>query len=355
MKNSEAKMTSEQYEKQIFDLQQLLEISRSLCSTLQFSTLIGAILDICMGQMHTLGSCIFIMDSFDADSFKLSENYNGMNVIPGVNYTIPFSHPIVEKLNESEVAYTFDDIVKVIPNDECMQMIASLKPTLIVPLQIKKNLNGILMLGERLDLGEGISYSDYEKNQIISIASLAAIAINKSALVERSSTDLMTHLKQRYYFFNMLADALSAANEQKSSIAVVMFDIDHFKSVNDTYGHACGDYVLQEVSKIIRESIRGEDVAGRYGGEEFTVLLRDTDIKGGLLVAERVRMKIERREFNYDNNKLKITISAGVTAYDGMVNESVPMPKQFVDFADKAMYNSKKTGRNKVSYMKVTK
>ena len=348
-------MTSDEYEKQIFDLQQLLEISRSLCSTLQFSTLIGAMLDICMGQMHTLGSCVFIMDSFDSDSFKLSENYNGMNVVPGTQYAIPFSHPIVEKLNESESAYTLEELAEILPDDECMQMIASLKPTLIIPLQIKKNLNGILMLGERLDLGEGTAYSDYEKKMITSIASLAAIAINNSALVERSSTDLMTHLKQRYYFFNMLADALSAANEQKTSIAVVMFDIDHFKSVNDTYGHACGDYVLQEVSKIIRESIRGEDVAGRYGGEEFTVLLRDTDIKGGLLVAERVRMKVERRDFRYENKLLKVTISAGVTAYDGSTSDNVPMPKQFVDFADKAMYNSKKTGRNKVSYMKVTK
>ncbi|MBQ3824624.1 MAG: sensor domain-containing diguanylate cyclase [Spirochaetaceae bacterium] len=348
-------MTSDEYEKQIFDLQQLLEISRSLCSTLQFSTLIGAMLDICMGQMHTLGSCVFIMDSFDSDSFKLSENYNGMNVVSGVNYVIPFLHPVVEKLNEKEMAYTFEELSQGLPDDDCMKMIASLKPTLIIPLQIKKNLNGILMLGERLDLGEGTAYSDYEKKMIISIASLAAIAINNSALVERSSTDLMTHLKQRYYFFNMLADALSSALEQKSSISVVMFDIDHFKSVNDTYGHACGDYVLQEVSKIIRESIRGEDVAGRYGGEEFTVLLRDTDIKGGLLVAERIRMKVERKDFRYENKQLKLTISAGVTAYDGNISSNVPMPKQFVDFADKAMYNSKKTGRNKVSYMKVTK
>ena len=348
-------MTSDEYEKQIFDLQQLLEISRSLCSTLQFSTLIGAMLDICMGQMHVLGSLVFIMDSFDSDCFKLSENYNGMNIIPGGNYVIPFNHPLIAKLSESEKAYTLEDLKDGLEDDSYIQMISSLKPTLIVPLLIKKNLNGILMLGERIDLGEGTEYSDYEKKQIISIASLAAIAINNSALVERSSTDLMTHLKQRYYFFNMLADALSSASEQKTSIAVVMFDIDHFKSVNDTYGHACGDYILQEVSKIIRESIRGEDVAGRYGGEEFTVLLRDTDIKGGLLVAERIRMKVEKKDFCYENTTLKVTISAGVTSYDGSVNTGVPLPKQFVDFADKAMYNSKKTGRNKVSYMKVVK
>ena len=348
-------MTAEEYEKQIFDLQQLLEISRSLCSTLQFSNLIGAMLDICMGQMHVMGSLVFIMDSFDSDFFKLAENSNGMNINPGMSYTIPFSHPIIAKLTEKEKPYTLAELKENLAEDDCIRMIESLSPTLIVPLQIKKNLNGILMLGERIDLGDGTQYSEYEKNQIISIASLAAIAINNSALVERSSTDLMTHLKQRYYFFNVLADALSAANEQKSSIAVIMFDIDHFKSVNDTYGHACGDYVLQEVAKIIRESIRSDDVAGRYGGEEFTVLLRDTDIRGGLLVAERIRMKVERKDFKYENTQLKLTISAGVTAYDGSASDNMPPPKKFVDFADKAMYNSKKTGRNKVSYMKVVK
>jgi len=348
-------MTSEEYEKQIFDLQQLLEISRSLCSTLQFSTIIGAVLDICMGQMHTLGSLVFILDSFDSDCFKLSENYNGMNVTPGMNYTIPFSHPLISKLTESDKVYTLEELTAGLEEDNYIKMICSLQPTLIVPLQVKKNLNGILMLGERIDLGEGIEYSDYEKKQITSIASLAAMAINNSALVERSSIDLMTHLKQRYYFFNVLADALGSASESKSCIAVIMFDIDHFKSVNDTYGHACGDYVLQEVSKIIRESIRGEDVAGRYGGEEFTVLLRDTDIKGGLLVAERIRQKVEKRDFCYESTPLKVTISAGVTSYDGNINFSVPLPKQFVDFADKALYKSKKTGRNKVSYMKVSK
>lgn len=341
------------YEKHIYDLQQLLEISRSLCSTLQTSTLIESILYTCMGQMHVLGAGIFIMDSIDADCFKLAENYSGIDVSPCIDYTIPVQHPIIENLSKEGKAFTLNEFFgdfSIIKKDSYVEMILGLKPTLMVPLLVKNHLNGFLLLGERIDLGEGSEYTEYEKNQILAIASLAAIAINNSALVERSSIDLMTHLKQRYYFFNALSDALSRAYEKKTSLCVMMFDIDHFKSVNDTCGHACGDYVLMEVARIIRESVRADDIASRYGGEEFTVLVNNADREGGMIVAERIRSRVENMDFIYENTHLKITISAGVAVYNGE-QSPIPQPKRFVDIADKAMYFSKRSGRNRVSFL----
>ena len=120
------------------------------------------------------------------------------------------------------------------------------------------------------------SYTEYEQSQIMSIASLASVAINNAALLEMSSTDMMTHLKLKYYFFNILTEAIDFAFLKNQNLAVLMFDIDFFKKFNDTYGHECGDFVLISVANLIKKSLRESDVASRYGGEEFTILLPDT-------------------------------------------------------------------------------
>ena len=127
-----------------------------------------------------------------------------------------------------------------------------------------------------------------------------------------------------------------------------MFDIDFFKKFNDTYGHACGDYVLQHVAKIIKDSIRDEDMACRYGGEEFTVMLCNTDVEGAYLVAERIRKRIEETELVYENNKMNLTISGGISVFS-VDDNPVRSARALVDQADKALYVSKANGRNRVS------
>ena len=175
------------------------------------------------------------------------------------------------------------------------------------------------------------------------------MAINNAALLERSSTDMMTRLKLKYFFFNQLTDRLDLAYAQGLPIGVIMFDIDHFKSFNDTYGHTCGDYVLTAVAKVIKNSIRSQDMASRYGGEEFTVMLPNTLKEDVLQVAERIRSSIESMEFNYEGQKVKVTISGGVSVFDKEENP-VTNAKEFVIQADKALYVSKTSGRNRITY-----
>src|SRR3546814_772737 len=91
-----------------------------------------------------------------------------------------------------------------------------------------------------------------------------------------------------------------------------MFDIDHFKAINDTYGHQVGDTVIQQVAELIRENLRDSDVAGRYGGEEFVVLLPDTDKQGAMTFAERLRHAVESREVQHEQHRIRFTISLGV-------------------------------------------
>ena len=242
-----------------------------------------------------------------------------------------------------------DELKAELPAYADLGPISSLKPSLIVPLVQRNHLDGILVLGEKISLPEEQGYSSYEKELILTIASLAAVAIYNSTLLERSSTDMMTHLKLKYFFYNVLTDKLDAAMAQNLPLAVIMFDIDFFKRFNDTYGHACGDYVLQTVAKIIRSCIRSCDLASRYGGEEFTVMLDKTGKDDAMTVAERIRQHVEEYDFCYENQHVKVTISIGVTVFDSEKN-LVSSPKQLVDQADQALYVSKRSGRNRVTF-----
>lgn len=347
-RNETTEELTARYEKRLYDLQQLLEVARSLCSTLDYPTLIESILYTCMCQMRVLGAGIFVLDDFETEAYSLSNNYTGMDLDSQIDYTIPMASPLVALLNEKEKVFTVRDLQRKLP-DEKLDQIYSLKPSLIVPLFQKNRMNGILLLGERMDLGDGTSYSDYDIKQILNISSLASMAINNAALLERSSTDMMTRLKLKYFFFNQLTDRLDLAYAQGLPIGVIMFDIDHFKSFNDTHGHTCGDYVLTTVAKVIKNSIRSQDMASRYGGEEFTVMLPNTLKEDAMQVAERIRSNIENMEFNYEGQIVKVTISGGVSVFDKEENP-VTSAKEFVIQADKALYVSKTSGRNRITF-----
>ena len=338
-----------QYEKKIYDLKTLLEISRSLCSTIEFSQLIESILYTCMGQFRVLGAGIFVPEPLDSDYFVLNRNYNGLELDPNVTYRISVSNPLINVITKNDRVFTIDELKAELPAYADLGPISSLTPSLIVPLVQRNHLDGILVLGEKISLPEEQGYSSYEKELILTIASLAAVAIYNSTLLERSSTDMMTHLKLKYFFYNVLTDKLDAAMAQNLPLAVIMFDIDFFKRFNDTYGHACGDYVLQTVAKIIRSCIRSCDLASRYGGEEFTVMLDKTGKDDAMTVAERIRQHVEEYDFCYENQHVKVTISIGVTVFDSEKN-LVSSPKQLVDQADQALYVSKRSGRNRVTF-----
>ncbi|MCQ2579130.1 MAG: sensor domain-containing diguanylate cyclase [Treponemataceae bacterium] len=337
----------ENYEKQIYDLKQMLEISKSFSSVLEIKKVIESILYICMCQMRTLSAALFTQKGFEETSFTLDSNYNGMVLASDINYSIPEDHPAIHLLETTNSAYTYEEIVDILSTGkEGIDFLETLYPSLIVPLKVKNRLNGFLVLGERIDLGEGNVYTSYEKSQIMTIASLAAIAINNASLMDMATTDMMTHLKLKHYFFTVLIDKLDHAYIDKKNIAVFMLDIDHFKKFNDVYGHACGDMVLTEVASLIKDSIRSEDLAARYGGEEFVVLLPDVEQKDAFEIAERIRTSIEQKDFVFENQHMNVSISVGIAMYFGTVGMTA---KKLVEQADMALYESKNTGRNKTS------
>lgn len=195
--------------------------------------------------------------------------------------------------------------------------------------------------------------SNGEVNHIaIIIYDVTDIASNRKALelanleLEKlSRTDRLTQLNNRGYWEECLTREFSRFSRYNSTSSVVMFDIDHFKKVNDTYGHQAGDEVIRLVAEALRNNLRETDIAGRYGGEEFGVILANTDSKAAVVFCERIRKQVEAMEVVHEGRTIKFTISLGIS----QANDAIPDYKAWLEQADQALYASKEGGRNQTN------
>ncbi|MCS7279173.1 MAG: GGDEF domain-containing protein [Thermodesulfobacteriaceae bacterium] len=154
-----------------------------------------------------------------------------------------------------------------------------------------------------------------------------------------NNTDPLTGILNRRAFLKILKREISLAKRHNLPLSLVMIDIDYFKKINDTYGHETGDYVLKSITKVIKKSIRQEDLFARLGGEEFVLLLPHTNMEAAYKMSERLRQTIEKRQFK--RIREKITASFGITEFSPLDNF-----KLFLKRADEALYEAKKRGRN---------
>lgn len=173
---------------------------------------------------------------------------------------------------------------------------------------------------------------------------LAAIVIDQMELRERAMTDELTGILTRRAFKEEGERLAALANRHKHNLTAICFDLDHFKKINDTYGHAVGDEVLRRVSEACRSHVRKSDVFGRLGGEEFAILLPETDRKGGLEVAEKLRRDISLLRFDVGDQTIGVTASLGVAAFD-LSTKDLDM---LLVRGDTALYQAKHEGRNRV-------
>ena len=343
---------SASYEKQIFDLQQLLEISKSLNSTLDYNILMDSILLICMGQMHVLKIGVFTKKAIDHDFFSLHRNYKGFEIEQTTEYTVPEKSGLIsffeKKWKEKEsikkkdkvLCYTMPELLKLVDEVSDLKIFTLLEPTLIVPLIAKDKVNGIIIIGDRID---GVDFQKEEKVFLTNIALFAAIAVHNAFLFEMTTTDMMTKLKLRHFFYANLIAQQDKSLKEDMPLSVIMLDIDHFKKLNDTYGHTFGDHVLKRISAVVRENIRQIDIAARYGGEEFIILLPQADKNEAFIVAERVRKAVAAEKYMNGETEVKSTISLGVAQFDKLRDLS---SENLIERADQALYVSKDSGRN---------
>ncbi|WP_395345715.1 diguanylate cyclase [Ningiella sp. W23] len=159
-----------------------------------------------------------------------------------------------------------------------------------------------------------------------------------------SRVDGLTRLYNRRYWQERFEREYKLSLRNKKPISVLILDIDHFKKVNDTHGHQAGDKVIQSLAMLIRKATRETDICGRYGGEEFVVLLPDTTAETAKIVGERIRKVSERYVVTHDETEINFTISAGIAEFNAVYNT----PLQWLEAADQALYKAKEGGRNQV-------
>jgi diguanylate cyclase (GGDEF)-like protein/PAS domain S-box-containing protein len=211
-----------------------------------------------------------------------------------------------------------------------------------VPLFVHGDCIGFLTLDNR---SPGAYDTDIAKLAQV-FANQAAIAIENARLFEQvqrlAITDDLTHLHNRRYFFEIAHREMERARRYQSPLSLIMIDIDHFKEVNDTHGHLIGDMVLKHIADRLQAELREIDILCRYGGEEFVVLMPDTNVEAASQVAERLRRAITQKPIQAENTQVEVTTSLGV-AHMGPECRKID---DLVRYADQALYQAKAAGRN---------
>lgn len=167
----------------------------------------------------------------------------------------------------------------------------------------------------------------------------------EARMYERALRDGLTNAFNKRFFLDRLRDELAYAKRHRSALSLLLFDLDHFKRINDTFGHPAGDYVLVTASELVQQAIRAEDVFARYGGEEFAVLCRGVALDGAGILAERLRRAFELHAFEHEGRRLPVTASFGVASAEVLGAET---PDDLIRGADEALYEAKRGGRNRV-------
>lgn len=286
--------------------------------------------------------------TIDGHSVRKVRQYNKFQKVsdqsmPGNTQSNLINIPILQQIRETQQPCLIPDIQadvrwRAIPG---MTWIRSL---ISAPVIIRGQVAGLINI---LSATSGF-FTPAHAERLSVFSSQVAIAMNNAQLFEQahhlSVTDSLTELMNRRQFFEVARTELERSRRYRRSLSAMMIDVDHFKTINDTYGHAVGDLALREVARRIKHSVRSVDVVARYGGEEFIVLMPEIALQEACQVAERVRRSVSDEPIEEDTLEIRVTLSIGVAGID----EQSSNMDILIRYADLALYNAKMSGRNRV-------
>ncbi|MBN2738545.1 MAG: GGDEF domain-containing protein [Spirochaetales bacterium] len=250
--------------------------------------------------------------------------------------------PFRKVFDEERTILPFDFFKDRVEDEEAelIKAMEKIEPDFLVPLMGMGGTYGLIIVGRKV-VGSGYSYE--ELDYIQKILTFASVSLTNTLHYRWSIVDSKTDLFEHDFFMQRLKEEISRSERYAQPLSLLMLDIDHFKDCNDTYGHLAGDKVLQEMARLLKMALRKGDIAARFGGEEFVVLLVQCEHTEALKIAERIRLMIRQMSVFFQNQEIKVTVSIGIS---GNHSGNSLDPQTLIDQADKALYQSKKNGRN---------
>jgi diguanylate cyclase (GGDEF)-like protein len=237
----------------------------------------------------------------------------------------------------------YDLLAYQLNNSEATRPFENIQPELIIPILGPSGLYGLILVGHKILEDE---YTVSELSFLEQLMSFVSQAIQNHLHYEHSVRDVKTGLFNHGFFITSLSEEIARVNRSNYSSSLIVIDVDKFKNFNDTYGHLAGDRVLESLAIVIKQSVRAGDIPSRFGGEEFTILLPETDRTAAWTAAERFRTAIEKMKIPWEPPLPQVTISLGVFVFDNRTGLSAD---EVINRADEALYLSKERGRNRTT------
>jgi diguanylate cyclase (GGDEF)-like protein len=318
------KGSSANYDLLVSDLTETFLTSTGLNDVIRRST------DLIRSRMHLTSLSFYLVGKNSVQEIYASSSSKEKR---SIGQDFPVQDPLIQKILSTDQVLSREE-------ESGRELFANLDPaSLLVPLWARESRLGFLALGEKTD-DEVFHTSDFKLLQ--NIRSQVALAVENARLYQESITDGLTGLFYQKFFKARLAAEISRCERHGGELALLMFDVDHFKRLNDEEGHLVGDKVLEGMGALIRSHFRAEDLRARYGGEEFSILLVSPKISEVRQIADRFRSKIETHPLLPHR---KVTISVGITYLRS--GEKCTM-EDLISRADQALYKAKNSGRNQV-------
>ncbi len=320
----------------------LHRISAELSSSLDLKTILEKLATLSREIIAYDYLTISLVEGTDFAVFRTLKGYDGLKLPDG---PVPLAKSLLGWIVETRQELFFNDIdqktqkLPVFPNG---LLKTDFRSFLGIPFLSHDSCLGVFTIAMR---APG-AITQYQHNTLSVIANQVAVNIANAnlhhAMETMATTDGLTGLTNHRTFQDKADREFDRAMRYPEPMAILLFDIDHFKKINDTYGHPVGDAVLRKIAALLKDTVRAVDIAARYGGEEFITLLINTDIKGAALMAERIRSSIEKSRFVLDGQRVPITVSVGYAVFP----EDAKEKSGLIEKADQALYAAKNGGRN---------
>lgn len=320
----------------------LQEISQIIVGILDVRELLSTVLKLASRVLKADRGFVLLYDESNDDLRSMvTRHFDDETTL---SHDMNFSQTIARSCYQKRKVLLLEDAMEDARFDTAHSIVASsVRSVVCLPLIKGDVISGVIYLDNLTTPG---CFHERQLSFLKSFAAQVALALDNARLYTQAVTDGLTKLYNRKFIDERISDEMIRAERYERDCSVIILDIDFFKKVNDTYGHNVGDLVIQRVARTLDDTARSTDVVSRYGGEEFLMLLTETNAKGAVKVADRIREKVEAMEINLDDGRMvKVSISAGVAGFKAAYSGSVP---KFVEVADQGLYRAKESGRNQV-------